>query len=123
MKNVLTIHLDFPNPSLFPNRSRGKHWGATQPAKVQAKNVSYLLTKMQARKWEPTTKDLKLTVTFVMPDRRKRDADNCLAAAKSALDGVAAALKIDDFQFQPVEVFRQFGSKPGAMIVEISIND
>ncbi len=119
MKSVLSIHLAFPDQSLFPNRSKGKHWATLHKAKTEAKTASFLLTKMQTRNWQPTTENLRLTVTFLMPDRRKRDADNCLAAAKSALDGVAQALKVDDFQFQPVQVFREFGDKPGSMIVEI----
>jgi Holliday junction resolvase RusA-like endonuclease len=119
MKSVFTIHLAFPSPELFPNRTKGKHWGSMYKAKTEAVTSSFLLTKLQAKNWEPTTKDLRVTVTFLMPDKRKRDADNCLSAAKSALDGVAQALKVDDFQFQPVQVFRRFGEKPGAMIVEI----
>jgi crossover junction endodeoxyribonuclease RusA len=119
MKSVFTIHLAFPSPDLFPNRSKGKHWAATYKAKTEAVTSSYILTRAQTRGWEPTDKDLSVTVTFLMPDKRKRDADNCLAAAKSALDGIAQALKVDDFQFQPVKVFRRFGTKPGALIVEI----
>jgi Holliday junction resolvase RusA-like endonuclease len=119
MKSVFTIHLAFPVPDLFPNRAKGRHWGAMYKAKTEATAASFVLTKAQAKGWTATDKELRLTVTFVMPDKRKRDADNCLAAAKSALDGVAQALKVDDFQFQPVQVFRRFGEKPGAMIVEI----
>lgn len=114
-----TIRLDFPSPSLFPNRTKGKHWGALHAAKTQAKELAFFLTKQQTQGWTPTTEDLRLTVTFLMPDRRKRDADNCLAAAKSTLDGMALALGVDDFQFQPVQVYRRFGVKPGSMIVEI----
>lgn len=121
MKSVFTIHLAFPSPGLFPNRAKGKHWASLYKLKTEATTASFILTKAQAKGWTPTDKELRLTVTFVMPDKRKRDADNCLAAAKSALDGVAQALKVDDFQFQPVQVFRQFGDKPGALIVEIEV--
>lgn len=119
MKSVFTIHLAFPAPELFPNRSKGRHWGSLHKLRTEATTASFILTKAQAKGWVPTDQDLRLTVTFLMPDKRKRDADNCLAAAKSALDGVAQALKVNDFQFQPVQVFRKFGSKPGALIVEI----
>lgn len=120
MKSVLSIRLDFPAPELFPNRSKGRHWGTLHKLRAQATAVSYLMTKAQAKDWVPTDRDLRLTVTFLMPDKRKRDADNCLSAAKHALDGVAQALKVDDFQFQPVQVIRRFGTKPGALIIEIS---
>lgn len=121
--SVLTIRLAFPDPDLFPNRSKGKHWATLYREKTRAKEESFYLTMQQSKGWTPTDKDLLVSVTFLMPDKRKRDADNCLAAAKSALDGVAQALKVDDFQFQPVQVFRRFGDKPGALIVEIDRGD
>jgi hypothetical protein len=54
-----------------------------------------------------------------MPDKRWRDADNCLAAAKSALDGLADALMVNDRMFQPIEILRVLGEKPGKLIVEL----
>jgi Holliday junction resolvase RusA-like endonuclease len=54
-----------------------------------------------------------------MPDKRKRDADNCLAAAKGALDGLADAMFINDELFQPIMIYRVAGAKPGRLIVEI----
>jgi len=54
-----------------------------------------------------------------MPDKRKRDADNCLAAAKGALDGLADALFVNDQLFQPIMIYRVEGKKPGRLIIEI----
>jgi hypothetical protein len=54
-----------------------------------------------------------------MPDKRMRDADNCLAAAKAALDGLADALQVNDRNFQPIVVYRELGAKPGKLIVEL----
>jgi crossover junction endodeoxyribonuclease RusA len=62
---------------------------------------------------------MKLTITFEMPDKRKRDADNCLAAAKGALDGLADALFVNDQLFQPILIYRMEGKKPGKLLVEI----
>lgn len=58
-------------------------------------------------------------IIFEMPDRRHRDADNCLAAAKSALDGFAQAIGVDDKRFNPITIVRRFSVKPGKMIVDI----
>lgn len=41
-----------------------------------------------------------LTITFVPPSRRNYDLDNCLAAIKSGLDGVADALQVNDHRFR-----------------------
>jgi crossover junction endodeoxyribonuclease RusA len=41
-----------------------------------------------------------LTITFVPPSRRHYDLDNCVAAIKSGLDGVADALQVNDHRFK-----------------------
>lgn len=121
--SALTIHLDFPSPDLFPNRTKGRHWGALHQKKKDARELAFFLTEQQSRGWVPSGGTFEMTVVFQMPDRRKRDTDNLLAAAKSALDGMAQALEIDDFQFQPVKVYRKFGQRPGAMVVTIEDSD
>ncbi len=73
------------------------------------------------RGWVAPEGEIRLTITFVMPDKRLRDTDNCLAAAKAGLDGMADALGVNDRQFQPVTIFRQYGEKPGKMIVELEL--
>ena len=47
---------------------------------------------------------LSLTLTFMAPDKRRRDRDNLLASMKSAIDGVCQALGIDDAEFHQVTV-------------------
>lgn len=39
-------------------------------------------------------------LTFVPPDRRKRDDDNMIAAFKPGRDGMADALGVDDSRFR-----------------------
>jgi crossover junction endodeoxyribonuclease RusA len=115
---VLRVELDFPAPELFPNRSKGRHWSTLYKHKKQAMEAAYYQT-MAVPKHPLQTVELLLTITFEMPDKRHRDADNCLAAAKSALDGVAYALGIDDSRFNPLKIYRKPGTKPGKMIVQI----
>jgi crossover junction endodeoxyribonuclease RusA len=40
-----------------------------------------------------------LRLTFYPPSRRQYDLDNCVAAMKSGLDGVADALQVNDHRF------------------------
>jgi crossover junction endodeoxyribonuclease RusA len=115
------IILDFPPADLFPNRSKGKHWAVMHKSKATYRESSYWATKQQAGGWKHAGGDLHLTLTFHMPDKRHRDADNCLAAAKAGLDGMADALGVNDSQFQPVVIFREYGKKPGKMIVDIEV--
>ena len=115
----MRIELDFPPACLFPNRAKGTHWTVTHKAKAGYRDNSAWLTKGQMRDWVAPEGEIRLTITFVMPDKRLRDTDNCLAAAKAGLDGMADALGVNDRQFQPVTIFRQYGEKPGKMIVEL----
>ena len=117
----MRIELDFPPACLFPNRAKGTHWTVTHKAKAGYRDNSEWLTKGQMRGWVVPEGEIRLTITFIMPDKRLRDTDNCLAAAKAGLDGMADALGVNDRQFQPVIVYRQNGQKPGKMLIELDI--
>jgi crossover junction endodeoxyribonuclease RusA len=116
---VIRVELDFPPAELFPNRAKGTHWGKLYQLRSDYRENSTWLAKHQLKGWKHAGKDIKLTLTFEMPDKRKRDADNCLAAAKGALDGLADALMVNDQLFQPIMIYRKFGTKPGKLLVEI----
>jgi crossover junction endodeoxyribonuclease RusA len=113
------IELDFPPAELFPNRAKGTHWGKLYKLRSDYRENSTWLAKHQIKNWKHQGGNIKLTITFEMPDKRKRDADNCLAAAKGALDGLADALFVNDQLFQPILIYRQEGVKPGKLIVDI----
>ncbi|WP_297479348.1 hypothetical protein [Ferrovum sp.] len=115
---MLTITLPLPNADLNPNRAHGRHWGATRKLKDEAKRTAYYLTK--ALKIGPVKGALfPLALTFAMEGYRKRDADNLLASAKSALDGVAEALEINDHSFEPVTIKRVYGAEKSMLLLEI----
>lgn len=120
---MLTITLPFPASDLMPNRRLGKHWGVTNGAKSRAYSDAYALTYQAMSgyrgEWTPTSGRVPVVLTFNPPDKRKRDLDNMLAAAKSALDGVAAALHMDDREFEPVTLKRGPVTKQGALVVVI----
>jgi Holliday junction resolvase RusA-like endonuclease len=61
---------------------------------------------------------LPLRVTFYPPDRRRRDDDNMIASFKSARDGLADALGVDDRCFAPHYVFAD-PVDGGQIVVEI----
>ncbi len=118
---MLTIVLPFPHPDLNPNRANGRHWGALAKLKKDARLQAYLETrKVLNGKKHVFSGLISLTLTFFMVDHRKRDADNLLASAKSALDGVAEALEINDHSFEPVIIRRVYGASESVLIVEIS---
>lgn len=124
---MITVTIPFPDARLNPNRSKGMHWAATSALRKSARTDAWMLTRAAASKtpWYGTERRkaeaVPLTITFIQPDRRQRDRDNLLAACKPALDGVADALEINDSQFDPVTIRREYGAKPGSVRVEIGL--
>jgi len=114
----MKIELDFPPMDLFPNRAQGRHWGALYKIKSDYRDACTWLAKSQLNGWKHDGKsEIHLKLTYIMPDKRMRDADNCLAASKAALDGLSDALMVNDKLFQPIEIRREFGTKATAKLV------
>ena len=115
------VNLPFPDRRLNPNSSKGKHWASTVALRKSARAGAALLATVAAagHRFEPGA-ELALVITFVQPDRRARDRDNLLAACKPMLDGLADALGVNDSQFEPVTIRREYGKKPGAVRVEVA---
>lgn len=116
---MISFTLPFPPAELNPNNSKGRHWTATHAKKAKYLADCRILTLQAMGKWVPPKGTLKLDITFVQPDKRRRDRDNLLAAMKSGLDGVSQALGVDDQHFDPVTIRREYGAKPGAVKIVI----
>jgi Holliday junction resolvase RusA-like endonuclease len=103
----------------MPNRKLGSHWAKTVKAKDNARDNAYCLT-LEALQTHKRVKSgfMPLVITFVQSDKRHRDLDNLLASAKSALDGFAKALKVDDSIFEPITIKRGFSTE-SCMLLEI----
>lgn len=113
------IEMDFPPADLFPNRAKGRHWGALYKTRSDYRELAYFQAKSQLKNWKYLGHRIRLDLTFEMPDKRHRDADNCLAAAKGALDGLADALFVNDRLFDPITIHRKVGKKPGRLIIKV----
>lgn len=126
---MIKFDLPWPSAKLNPNRSMGKHWGSTTALRKQARADAAWMAKgaMMQRLLEKLPAldfgagPVPLAITFIQPDRRARDRDNLLAALKSSLDGVADALGVNDSQFEPVTIRREYGAKPGSVRIQIGI--
>lgn len=122
---TITINLPFPNGKLSPNRAKGMHWGATSSLKGRQFDDAYVATynairEITAAAWTPLTGQIPVTVTFCEPDKRMRDLDNLLSASKSAIDGIATALTVNDKHFSPITIKRGEVVKGGSMTVEVA---
>ncbi len=60
-----------------------------------------------------------VAITFQPPNKIARDLDNMLASIKSGLDGIAAAIGVDDSKWT-ITIQKGQPVKGGAVVVEIS---
>ena len=93
MSEPLIFTLPWPPAGLSPNVRQ--HWSKLARAKKAYRAACAWTAKEQgAQRIE--AERLHLTITFVPPNRRAHDLDNCLARMKSGLDGLADVLGVDD---------------------------
>ena len=91
--DALILTLPWPPADLSPNARQ--HWSKLARAKKAYRAACAWTAKEQgAQRIE--AERLHLTITFVPPNRRAHDLDNCLARLKSGLDGLADVLGVDD---------------------------
>lgn len=89
----MLIILPWPPTALSPNART--HWAKLAKAKKAYREACAWTAKLHGA--GPIKADrLHLTLEFVPPSRRAYDLDNCLAGAKSGLDGLADVLGVDD---------------------------
>lgn len=95
MEGVIT--LPWPDKALHPNAR--VHWAAKAKAAKAARTAAGWAAKVARVRVEGEGR-VTLNILFKPPSRRRHDIDNCLAACKSALDGIADALGINDCRFR-----------------------
>lgn len=111
----------FPWPQSQLNPNVRLHWAIKHKAKKVYRQACYLLTRqvMQKNCWEvPDTRVIKLTISFYPPDARRRDDDNMIGSFKSGRDGMADALGVNDFRFDPDYKFYRDDHR-GCVVVEL----
>src|SRR4051812_37067049 len=99
---IVTIEIGWPAPQLSPN-SRAHHMERYRFKKA-SKDTAYWLTRaaLGHDKFTHDGGDLIVRTTAHPPKGKvKPDADNLAASQKSAFDGIALALGVDDKHFRP----------------------
>ena len=96
---TLEVILPYPAPCLNPNSTVG--WRKKYKAKKQAKETAYVTTlaALDGGAFNANGGRVNVDLTFHPPDHRDRDEDNALGSMKSALDGIAQGLRVDDKRF------------------------
>ena len=66
---------------------------------------------------------LRCAMVFHPPDRRARDVSNMFDMMKSAIDGVADGLGINDRKFKPWELIEGVPERGGTVVLVISLGE
>lgn len=117
----LVIALPWPDRRLSPNAR--VHWRpkAAITAKARA-DAHFLALEAAGYRLGTIRADLTgeapipLTITFYPPDKRHRDDDGMISSFKSARDGLADALHVNDRRFRPHYIFAE-PERPGRVEV------
>ena len=116
MPSANSFVISWPSPELSPN-SRS-HWGKVSTKKKTYRQAAFVLAKESGLH---VTHDgpINVKLTFHPPTNHARDHDNLLASMKSALDGLADAMRVNDNLFRPsVEI----GEKAANGFVRIEVS-
>jgi Holliday junction resolvase RusA-like endonuclease len=91
---MIQFDLPWPSKDLSPNARL--HWAKKAKAVRQARSEAEIIAKGYCR---PLEGRILFVLEFFPPDRRRYDDDGLLARMKSARDGIADALGVDDRRF------------------------
>ena len=105
----MTVTFPWPPKELSPNY-RG-HWAPVYKRRKEYKEDCWILCK-QAKLTKPEGDRILVAMKFFPPNNQRRDQDNMVASMKYALDGLAAAIGVDDSLFDiSIEVSKELGGR------------
>ena len=87
----------FPWPPRELNPNGRAHWAAKARSAKAYRHACWALAK-EAKLVAPQG-PIHVWLDFIPPSRRHHDVDNCVAAIKAGLDGLADALGVNDSRF------------------------
>lgn len=121
-QRTVTLELPWPSRPLWPNARVNKYEkaAATWEYRVEGKFAALRGMGRERFRLRPP---VNATVTFLMPDRRKRDLDNMLGALKGAWDGMqdAGLLEDDSAEKLPhIDIRAEYAGKPGGVRVVLT---
>lgn len=118
MAQLAEILLPWPEPRLSPNTRQ--HHMVLASAKAAYFAVCRSATSEQIA-WDavPAQRALALDITFHPPTKRRYDLDNLYSRMKSGIDGLCAALQIDDSQFEETTLRRADKQQGGSVIIKV----
>ena len=117
------VTLPWPPRQVFPNYRNSHHWRRSwRQVKGQRAAARALTLEQIGRQEVPRDREGAWTVHLDIypPDLRRRDEDGMEGACKSALDGIADALRVDDSRFTITRAIHPPRRPHGAMVVTVT---
>jgi crossover junction endodeoxyribonuclease RusA len=114
---MIAVDLPWYSPDLHPNTRT--HWAARARAAKKARRDAAILAKAAGFK-EIEADRIRVTAVFSPPSKIRRDADGMLSSIKSALDGIADVIGVDDSKFEFV-VVKDEPRKGGNVRIELEV--
>ena len=114
----MILQLPYPHKALWPNGRA--HWTVKASETKKHRAWAYMATKaaIDANAGVSTSERLPIRLTVSCKSRGiEPDKDNCLAASKAYLDGIAAALGVNDNMFDPQPV--HFSGRQSNFTIEV----
>jgi crossover junction endodeoxyribonuclease RusA len=115
----MNIELPYPDKVLSPN-SRC-HWAKKASAAKNARAIAFYIAKNADKtEFAGYEKRLHLWIDIYPKTKNYPDADNMLSSLKSALDGIADALELNDRRFIPHPFVKDETHKGGRVAIRIT---
>lgn len=111
------ITLSWPPRELHPNAR--PHYHAKASAAKAYREAAYWTAKSKLETRDKSHYWIPARVDFYPPDKRKRDLDGMFSSIKAALDGIADAYEVNDYQINPVFLNRCEPVKGGRVVVTL----
>ena len=119
----ITVTLPWPPKQVFPNWRNSHHWSKSWKHVKGYKNTARILALEQiGRQVVPrhVTARWGVHLDIYPPDNIKRDEDGMVGACKAAIDGLSAALRVDDSLFGITHTIHPPRRPHGAVVVTVT---
>lgn len=113
----MIVDLPYPHKALWPNGRA--HWAAKARETQKHRQWAHLATLAELNACEPFTPATVTIRVYPKPRGPLPDRDNCIAACKAMLDGVADALAVNDRDF-PAPKVEFCEPRDGRFVVELT---
>ncbi|HEV8037192.1 hypothetical protein, partial [Yoonia sp.] len=97
------------------------HWSKYyKPTKAYRALCGWEAKRQGVRRHNDPTAALRVSLTFMPPDNRRRDMDGLLGAFKAGIDGLSDAIGVDD-SYWSIAMAKGEKTKGGAVIAKIEV--